>query len=435
MVELLGETDLSQTQRDYVETIRESSRLLLRIINDVLDLSKLEAGKTRLEFHPVNLCRVLDSVAASFHAATEEKGIRLLLHCDDAIPPLMMIDEFRLRQVLTNLIDNAVKFTMQGRVELRAVVQRAHKAVRASVLRGNISVKTGLMDEASHTVDVTFHVTDTGIGMSEDQKARIFEKFEQADSSTTRKFGGTGLGLTICRELIGLMGGRLSVQTSQGVGSDFSFTLPFRIAQVDHEYEDALRTESSDTFRARASAEYATSPEPPSQPQPQSPAAEDVARERETPPRAPAPTGKLAEARFQSLTILLAEDNKINQLVAQRMLREFGCEVEVASDGEEALAVARDRHFDIILMDCHMPVMDGYRATREIRHRGGASQHVPIIALTASALADDRQRCLEAGMDDFISKPVTLEDLKRILIRHGVKEEATEAEIEKKEQH
>ena len=338
---MLMDAGLQPEQRALAETIDRSGRDLLTIINDILDFSKLEAGKLRIEAIPFDLPETVTAVVALLTAKAEAKQIRLRAKIADGTPTHVTGDPGRLRQVLTNLIDNAIKFTEQGFVMLHVAPVPAPEGVST----------------------VSFTIRDSGIGIPRDKLASIFEKFTQADTSTTRKFGGTGLGLTICRQLAELMGGAITAASEPGDGSTFSLTIPFKQPVT-----------------------------------PVTPAA-----------------GGTKTPRQLSGNVLLAEDYPANQRIARWMLERLGLRVTLAEHGKQVLDhLARER-FDLILMDCQMPEMDGYDATSAIRTSAAPYAGIPIIAMTAAALASDRDRCLAAGMNDYISKPVQQDDLARVL--------------------
>ena len=360
MSELLAGTTLGERQRALVADIRRSGCALLGVINDILDFSKIEAGQVDLECVDFDLRRIVDDVAAIVSEAASRKGLALVVEVEDALPRAVRGDPARLRQVLTNLAGNAVKFTERGEVRLR--------------LRG----ATG--GAATTRAAVRFEVEDTGIGIDEQARAHVFDAFRQADGSTTRRFGGTGLGLAISRDLVALMGGELAVDSTPGQGSTFHFTLALEAAAADSVIED-------------------------------DPLADAL---RELPPL----RGR----------VLVVEDNPVNQVLACAMLDSIGLVHELAENGRVALESVAAHRFDLVLMDCDMPVLDGLCATRELREREtGAGARLTVVGLTANALAGDRERCLQAGMDDYLSKPFTRADLHTVLARWLPEARAPEA--------
>ena len=373
MSSLMLGTELTALQRNYASKVNQAVRSLIGIINDILDFSKIEAGQMLFERIPMHPKDVLENVRTLFSQACQDKGITLEVPLDDAVPAIVLGDPMRLGQVLINLTSNAVKFTEKGSVSL--------------------TCSLGCLEE--RRAFIRFTVTDTGIGISESQLRLLFQPFTQADSSTTRQFGGTGLGLVICKRLVELMGGAVSVQSQVGEGSSFSFECPFDLPAL-----------------ARAV-----------------PAGTDV------PEHACAsvmPDMSVDEAKelLRGHAILLVEDNEVNQEIAVAFLTQAGMEVTVAANGLEAVTKVEDYQlstlhdpdalltpscpYDIILMDVQMPVMDGYEATRALRNLGVTT---PIIAMTAHALLEERDRCLGAGMDDHVAKPVEVTALYLCLAR------------------
>jgi len=345
---LLLDTKLTDDQRQYAFGVQQSAESLLTIINDILDLSKIEAGKLTIEPVPFELRPTLARALEPVVVKADRKRLTVEVRCDDAVPAWVIGDPVRLRQVIVNLADNAVKFTNRG-------------SVRVDVSPAQVNGHAG----------VRFAVRDSGIGIAPDKLSAIFEKFTQADNSTTRRFGGSGLGLTISRQLVTLMRGTITVDSEVGVGSTFVLSLPL---------------------------ETAASPSA-AQPSPAAPTMPVHAR----------PT----------FHVLLVEDNAINQTVARRYLEKAGCSVDVVDNGEAAVAAVADAEaspYDAVFMDCQMPGMDGYEATRRIR-RMGARGSLPIIALTAHAMRGDRERCLDAGMTDYIAKPIHPEAVRAALDR------------------
>lgn len=346
LVEILATTALDERQRELVSGISGSAEGLRRILDDILDLSKIEAGKMQIETVEFDLVEMLLSLKTSAVTRADAKGIVFSLHVDPVLPETFTGDPLRTRQVIGNLIDNAIKFTDKG-------------SVRVDVTRGR------------GEGDVRFQIIDTGIGIEPHRLGVLFEPFEQAERSTTRRYGGTGLGLAICAELVRLMGGRIDVDSKIGVGSSFVVNLPF----------------GAGNRRTRESQILQSSP----------------------------PT-----ERFAGLRVLLAEDNHVNQTVARTFLEALRTDVMVVSNGAEAVKAIEREHFDVVLMDCEMPVMDGFEAVRRIREVEARSSYpfegpVPVIALTANAMQAQRDRCMRAGMDDFLAKPFTKKALKDLL--------------------
>ena len=347
--ELLLRTELDPRQRNLAHGVQAAGRTLLGLINDVLDFSKIESGELVLEDVAFDVRAVFENTSALLASAADQKGIALTVEVDPAVPEHVAGDPTRLGQVIANLMSNAVKFTSEGSVTVRAVLEAVEDdGVALRVL-----------------------VEDTGIGVATEQQARLFEPFRQADASTTRTFGGTGLGLAICHQLVGAMGGELGVASTPGEGSTFWFTARFRPA---------------DPARSGVPGLVAV-----------------------TTPRDPQPHGG---------HVLVVEDNEVNQLVALGMLEVLGYTADVAESGDEAVAMAMSRAYDAILMDLQMPRMDGYAASRLIREQEPEGTRVPIIAMTASAIDGERERCTEAGMDDFITKPVSSERVAAVLDRN-----------------
>lgn len=348
---LMLDTPLSPGQRQYVSLIQSSAAGLLEIINDILDYSKIEAGKLELEAIDFNLAELVAGVVQIVGVTVQAKGLKIAHWLDAPVPVWIKGDPGRLRQILINLMGNAVKFTEEG--EIKILVTQVEKRAARARLR--------------------FEVRDTGVGIARERMDRLFKSFSQVDSSTTRKFGGTGLGLAICKRLAELMGGDVGVESEPGVGSTFWFTI------------------------------WCEAPKPESLPR-------EGARE---PALTAAPFGTI-RAR-----ILLAEDNTVNQLVASGMLAQFGCEVEVAANGREAIQALEARSFDLVLMDVQMPDLDGVEAARLIRDPQSRvkNPNIPIIALTAHAQAEERERCLAAGMNGHVSKPIQPEALKAAICR------------------
>jgi PAS domain S-box-containing protein len=362
MTELLMDTELNDLQRHYAETIRSSGEALLTVINDILDFSKIEAGKMELESTEFEPRSLVEEVVDLLGPRAQQKGLSIASRVDVGVPRWLSGDAVRIRQVLTNLVGNAVKFTESGSVELEA--------------------RFVARDQAKGTLRID--VRDTGIGIAEDRQADIFESFTQIEGGNRRRYGGTGLGLAICRRLIALMDGRLGLESRPGAGSKFWFELELEKTRDDEhlpptEYDALHHAPGSDATFARGDAIEAVIATRP--------------------------------------VVLLAEDNEINRRVAIGLLERLGCEVEAVSNGRAAVeAVDYTRH-NIVLMDVQMPEMDGFQATAIIRERERMTgQHIAIVALTARAMRGDQERCLTAGMDAYISKPLNARALRDTLI-------------------
>ncbi len=478
MTDLLLGTELTAEQRDFVITIRQSSDALLSVINDILDFSKIEAGKMSIEAIDFDLRSLVEESAVVLAEPAQKKGLDFGCFVDSDVPPRLVGDPGRLRQVLLNLLSNGVKFTEKGEVVLR---------VESSAVRDG-------------SAKVRFSVTDTGLGIPPAAQKHLFHPFSQADSSVARRHGGTGLGLTICKRLVELMGGAIGLESVVGQGSTFWFTLPLRIGKtsreelpVDLSQVRILVVDDNATNRRILESQLAKlgirtvcvsggpealealaaaaidEPFHAAIVDHDMPEMDGITLAREVRARfegnslvmillsshaqlaavenlqeagftacvmKPARIEQLRECLNQSLRnapvlaqakavkpapqlirgrILLAEDNSVNQKVATRTLEKLGYYVDVVANGAEAVEKLERGLYDAILMDCQMPEMDGYAATREIRRREGAGGRTIIIAMTASAMAGDREKCLKAGMDDYVTKPVRSEDLQQIL--------------------
>ncbi len=351
MADLLLDTDLSSNQHRFAENVIHSAEVLLNIINDILDFSKIEAGKMNLELVCFNLREIVEETIGSFAERTRSKGLEMHCVIDSDIPAHVGGDPFRLRQILYNLVGNAVKFTE----------------------RGGVTVRASVAEDGEDDQLLRIEVKDTGIGIPPKALGFIFEAFSQADGSTTREYGGTGLGLVIARQLCEMMGGEIGVESELGKGSTFWFTVRFRKTTGEMETHAASNASSFNPL-SRASR---------------------------------------ISVKLQG-NVLLAEDNPVNQDVTEAMLKKLGCRVKPVEDGFEALNALTHSSFDLILMDCQMPGLDGYETTKAIR-KIQRYAHIPIIALTAHAMEGDREKCIEAGMDDYLSKPFTQEQLLSIL--------------------
>ena len=345
MTSLLLDSPLNTKQRGFVETIRGSGETLLAVINDILDFAKIESGKLELERATLELRALIEEALDVVSSAAAERGLDLSYRIEDGVPDHLVGDVTRIRQVLVNLLSNAVKFTERGRVS----VSLSGRQLGAGRYRAH------------------FAVSDTGIGIPFERRDRLFVPFSQVDGSSTRQYGGTGLGLAICKRLSELLGGRIWVESTEGEGSTFHFTL----------------------------------------------LGEAVARPVPTPRKSPGP--EVDRARRRRLRVLLAEDNSVNRLIALTMLERLGYRADTVANGLEVLEALDRQAYDVVLMDVRMPEMDGLEATRRVRsrHRGEVRPH--IIGFTAGMLAGDRQHCLEAGMDDYLRKPFGIEELRLVL--------------------
>jgi signal transduction histidine kinase len=356
MAELLDHTPLNDMQHKYVGLLRRSGRTMLALVDDILDLSKIEAGRLQLEQRAFDLRECVQACVDLMAPSAAHKGLALAFQAAPGLPTRVSGDPLRIQQVLNNLLGNAIKFSSHGSVSVS-------------------------LDGAPELGEAGYHliVADTGPGIAAEEIERLFQPFVQADSSTTRKHGGTGLGLAISRHMVEVMGGRLSVCSTPGQGAQFHFTLELQALPP-----------GSEPMPLRDSALGDLGPA--------------------------APSGGVA------LKVLLVEDNPVNQLYGQALLEQLGHEVHIAEDGQQAVQRVRDADYDLILMDCQMPVLDGFDATRQIRRleleRG--APRVRIVAVTASAMAQDRERCLEAGMDEVMSKPFSRDEMEELLERVGL---------------
>jgi len=343
MAQLLEDTKLDHEQTEYVDTILVSTRSLLEIINDILDFSKIESGKLLIENKPFQLKPLLENISKLFESNIRKKNLNFFINISNDCPDIISGDSGRIKQILVNLIGNAIKFTHQG----------------------NISVNISCEKTENMKNKIKFEITDTGIGIDKEGHHELFDSFTQADSSTTKRFGGTGLGLAICKQLVNLMDGDINVQSKLGFGSTFWFSIPLDIPNTNILLnESVVKTE-------------------------------------------------LPISQSTTAKLLLVEDNPANILYADRLLKNIGFNVDIANDGSEAFHLVKQNQYDLILMDCQMPHMDGFESTKHIRNyeQEFDKPEIPIIALTANALLNDREKCLNVGMNDFLIKPFTKEQL------------------------
>ncbi|NOY97469.1 MAG: response regulator [Chlorobi bacterium] len=340
---ILERTNLDKEQKEFIRLITNSGENLLNIINDILDYSKIESGQIKLEHIKFDLRNVINTIVKLLKIKSEEKGIELITDIQADIPKTLIGDQLRLNQVITNLTNNAIKFTKKGVV----------KIVVESIKKTNTDI------------ELLFKIIDTGIGITKEGRKKLFKEFSQTEDSTTRKYGGSGLGLAICKNLVTLMGGEIGVESEPGEGSEFWFKLTF----------DYINSGKKETIK----------------------------KEKSVP---------------KSINILFAEDNLVNQKVVQATLKQLGLTCDIANNGIEAIEKYKEKKYDIILMDIQMPELDGIGATKEIRKHeknGKNNSHVYIVAVTANMFVEDKEKCIKAGMDEFISKPIRIPELKSIL--------------------
>ncbi len=363
MTELLLNTKLDSHQLDFAKTLQSSGEHLLAIINDILDFSKLEAGEMRLAARSFDLHSELENIKGLFASVAKNKGLKLALEIEESVPSFIQGDDTRLRQVLTNLISNAIKFTDGGYANIYVALD-----------------KNTVVNEQRATFRLYFAVKDSGIGIAAEDRQKLFRSFSQVDISTTRKYGGTGLGLVICKQLVQLMDGDLGVESNPGQGSTFWFTAKFqRAEQVNGSVPKKERS---------LITTVSVSPE------------------------------SMVEGEFKDAKILLVEDTRINQKVVMHQLKLLGYEsADCVKDGQEALDKLAQKDYDLVLMDCQMPILDGYEATTSLRKREGDAKHTVVVGLTAYAMDGDREKCLAAGMDDYLTKPLTIEELSAALTK------------------
>jgi signal transduction histidine kinase/ActR/RegA family two-component response regulator len=374
MSQLALMTDLDEEQRNYIEAAKESAEALVEVVNDILDFSRMEAGRLELHLQAFRVRDLLRRIVTLLAVRADPDQVQVRWSCDEDVPEVIVADAGRLRQVLINLIGNAIKFTRRG--EVAVSVRRAEVPPSAPTdgaeSRPSADLAAASLPAAREFVRLDFEVRDTGVGIPTEQQERIFEEFEQADGSTARMFGGTGLGLSITRSLVSALGGRIEIESQVDRGSCFRVVLPVRIGSSDDVPADELDR--------RAYLDR---------------------------------TGGLTSG----LRVLLVEDNRTNQILIRGLLAKQECEVTIASSGEEAVEECRRQEFDLILMDIEMPGMDGFEATRRVRKSEPAERRVPVFALTAHVLPNYGLRCLAAGMDGYLTKPLKLPELQALVER------------------
>lgn len=399
MTRMIIESDsLDRENRDMGKTVYKSATNLLDIVNDILDISKIEAGSIVLEKIGFDFKDTIAGLVEVMAPLASAKGVSLKYQFKTDDIPYIKGDPLRVNRILTNLVSNAVKYTNAGEVGITvhrnsiSEEERKVEALKYDGEKGSVDVVIGTTPVASNKIEIYCEVKDTGIGIPEDKLEAVFEKFTQADVSTTRKFGGTGLGLAITRELVEMMGGKIGVRSKVGVGSTFWFRIPFDVA-------DQLDVQEQ--------------------------------KKKEKKKRTPKTVSRIEAGKAR---ILIAEDHLLNQDFIQRLLKRMGFKhCEIQENGKLALEAYREKDYDLVLMDCHMPDKNGYEATREIRkHEKQTGRHTPIIAMTADAMKGTQEKCIEAGMDEYVTKPIDSDELKDVLSQWITFEED---EGEKKQEH
>lgn len=401
--ELLCDTRLCPEQRGIAENIQRSADALLTVINDILDFSKVEMGKLDVDNVPFSLGVVILDTKKMLSFATNKKGLVFKDDVQLEYTGRVMGDSGRLRQVLTNLLTNSIKFTSEGSITLRAAQEY----------------------EDEELVHVKFCVEDEGVGIADSVRRRLFQPFSQADSSTARRYGGTGLGLTISKNLVELMGGRIGLESQEGKGTCAWFSIPFKKSHEEMSENESVLSPQPSNWREEASTSAtAAESDPYNHRLLRSASISTLSTQNEgllgssiVNGMAPRPSGSMQRPR-KDIWILVAEDNLINQQIALKTLKKMNFNAEAVDNGKEVLAAVERRAYDLILMDCQMPEMDGYEATTCIRQLESVEMRsVPIIAMTASAIRGDREKCLDAGMSDYLSKPVKRQALEAMLVR------------------
>jgi signal transduction histidine kinase/DNA-binding response OmpR family regulator len=363
-LQLLEETELTADQLDFIQTIKISTESLMAIINDILDISKIEAGRMELEQIPFDIKALMKDAVFLFHTRANAKGLTLRLNFSTDLPQHVVGDPTKIKQIVGNLVSNAIKFTDHG----------------------SIIVDVYLTEIIDQNVHLTISVKDTGIGITQNELSKLFKPFSQADSSSTRKYGGTGLGLVISKKLIEMMDGQIDVTSERGLGSNFYFSIVLKNGTDFLDTNaDPLMEKQEDRIENNFQVNSVNSME------------------------------SFANTKAR---ILLAEDNEVNMKFFRNLLKMKGLNCDVAVNGEEAVRAWECTNYDLIFMDCQMPIMDGFEATQTIRLAEGNKRHTIIIALTAYAMEGDKDKCLQAGMDEYINKPVKLQQILDILTKY-----------------
>lgn len=381
--ELLRDSEITKDQADLVRDIRSSAQFLLALVNDILDLSKISSGQLSIECIPFSLCEMIRDTLVPLQIQANKKGLELKWIHDVSTETLFLGDPHRVRQVLTNLIGNGLKFTHEGTIKLSV---------------------TAVHEASNEIYNVQFTVQDDGIGIAKDARKILFKPFSQADTSTARIYGGTGLGLSICQELVGLMGGCMTIQSTLGKGTNVTFNVPFKVHHTSsNEMQTPLQLPERTQPRRRTKSVATLQP-----------LEQESTQEHQQAVQCAEPS-----ASGSIPFVLIVDDNAINRKINSRFIAKSGYGVATACNGQEALdylcKTSRQRQPDIVFMDCMMPVVDGYEATRRIRNDKDLfderTRELPIVAITASGLQSDKERCWEVGMNDFICRPVEREAL------------------------
>lgn len=368
-LELLQHTHLSTDQKEYVHESKSATEILLYLLNDILDFSKIENGQLTIECIEFNLLQILEDSISIFMPKAFKKRLSLKTDLENNIPEFVSGDPARVRQILNNLISNAIKFTDSGEILIK--------------------LYSGTVTNEKH--EIIFEITDSGIGISDEQLGKLFKPFVQGDPSTTRKYGGSGLGLAIAKELIHMMDGDIQVISTPGKGTTFQFNLFFSPAfPIDGPSVNSQNINMIDSFTSGKT-----------------------------------PVSQDSHLDLSNLSILLVEDNPMNQKIVSKMLQLYNNHCDLASDGYEAIEAIQKKEYDVVFMDCQMPNMDGYKSTIAIRKMENTKKHTPIIAMTANAMQGDREKCLEVGMDDYLSKPIDYEKMLHLISVYALNKDAS----------